>query len=68
MAAEHYRQQAPISEPLYTLDDLARRAKVSQKTLRRLIERGELRSVRVGTQIRVRDLDWQAYLARSARP
>jgi excisionase family DNA binding protein len=39
--------------PLLTVDETARRLRVSDKTVRRLIGRGELRAIRVGGGIRV---------------
>ena len=53
---------------LYNLTQIAHKAHVSVKTVRRLVERGELKTHRIGTQIRVSEGDWQAYLARSRQP
>jgi excisionase family DNA binding protein len=39
--------------PLLTVDETARRLRVSDKTVRRLIGRGEIRAIRVGGGIRV---------------
>ena len=51
---------------LLTLGDVARLFRVSLSTLRRIIARGELPTVRVGTGVRVRHEDAAAYLAREA--
>ena len=53
---------------LYTLSQIAHKAHVSIKTVRRLISRGELVTHRIGAQIRVSEDDWQAYLARRRQP
>lgn len=57
--------RSPETVELYTLTQIAHKAHVSVKTVRRLIARGELRTHRIGAQIRVSDGDWQAYLAGS---
>jgi excisionase family DNA binding protein len=43
-------ETAPL---FYTVEELAKRWLVSQRTIRRLIENGDLRAIRVGTQLRV---------------
>lgn len=48
---------------LYTVAEIARKGHISVKTVRRLIARGELKTHRIGSQIRVSEPDWQAYLA-----
>lgn len=53
---------------LYTLTQIASKARVSDKTIRRLVDRGEIKIHRIGTQIRVSEDDWRAYLARSRQP
>ena len=53
---------------LYSLTQIAHKAHVSVRTVRRLVERGELKTHRIGAQIRVSEGDWQAYLARSRQP
>lgn len=53
---------------LYTLTQIASKARVSVKTIRRLVDRGEIKIHRIGTQIRVSEDDWRAYLARSRQP
>jgi excisionase family DNA binding protein len=39
--------------PFLTVEQLADRWQVSERTVRRMIERGELRALRVGPQLRV---------------
>ncbi len=56
---------AGVNSDLYTLQQIGRKARVSPKTLRRLVARGELPTHRIGAQIRVSEADWQAFLARS---
>lgn len=52
----------PMGELLYTVKEIARKGKISEKTARRLIARGDLPSHRIGTQIRISEADWQAFL------
>ena len=47
---------------LFTIAEIAQRGKVSPKTIRRLIDRGELKSRRISTRVRISGADWQAYL------
>ena len=52
------RRQAPADHPrtgrpYWTIDALATHWAVSARTVRRLIERGELRAIRVGGQLRI---------------
>ncbi len=65
----HTSSKPPVPPPtdtdLYTLAQIARKGKVSVKTVRRLVDRGELKRHRIGAQIRVSDTDWRAFLARS---
>ena len=58
----------PETIELYTLTQIAHKAHVSVKTVRRLVARGELQTHRIGAQIRVSEGDWQAYLARNRQP
>lgn len=55
------------SDTLYTPRELAFNAKVSIKTIRRLIERKTLRSYRIGNQLRISEADWKAYLEGDAQ-
>jgi excisionase family DNA binding protein len=50
--------------PLLRPVDVAELLNVSRKTAYRLIERGELSAVRIGTSVRVRPEDLAAYLER----
>jgi excisionase family DNA binding protein len=52
------------SVQLLTVQDVARLLAVSPSTVRRLTQRGELESVRVGVSVRYRNTDIQAYLNR----
>ena len=49
------------SESLLTLRDLAARWKVSLKSVRRIVARGELKVHRIGAQIRVSSEDAATY-------
>ena len=51
-------------EPLLTLPDAADTLRVSTRTVRRLIARGELPVLRVGRQLRLADAGLAAYLRR----
>jgi excisionase family DNA binding protein len=51
---------------LYTIKETARQLASSEKTVRRLIERGALRSHNVGRSIRIDHRDLAAYLAGNA--
>jgi excisionase family DNA binding protein len=51
-------------ETLLTLEEVAKRLSVSVQTVRRLITDGELRSVRIRFQLRVRPSDLQDYIDR----
>jgi excisionase family DNA binding protein len=52
------------AEPLLDLDAVATRLGVSSKTVRRLIDRGELAVHRIGRLLRVSEMDLQSYVAR----
>jgi excisionase family DNA binding protein len=54
------------SRRLYTIDEVAEVLKVSHSTVRRLIDSGHLKSVRIGGQIRIRQKDLDDYVASSA--
>jgi excisionase family DNA binding protein len=47
----------------FTLEELAERWGVSVRTLRRLVRRGELKTHRIGTQLRVSEEDVRAFEA-----
>ena len=58
----------PADTDLYSLTQIARKAKVSVKTVRRLVTAGALKTHRIGAQLRVSEGDWRAYMARSRQP
>lgn len=49
-------------DQLLTLQQVADRLQVSISTVRRLIDAGELRTVRIGRNLRVRPEDLRAYI------
>ena len=51
----------PESSPFYTVKQVAERRQCSEKTVRRLIARGELVAHRFGSQIRISEADLAAY-------
>jgi excisionase family DNA binding protein len=60
--------RSTLAEPLLPLAEVARRLSVSPRTVRRLVDAGELSSFRVGGQVRIESAALAAYLARRARP
>jgi excisionase family DNA binding protein len=48
---------------LYTVNELAQVLKVSVRTLRREMDEGELKFIKIRGRIRIREEDVQAYLA-----
>lgn len=52
-----------MPESNFPLDELASAGSVSVLTLRREIARGHLVAVRIGTQLRVSESEWNRYLA-----
>lgn len=69
MAQQKYSNgKPPTTEALFTVSQIAHKAHISIKTVRRLIDRGELKTHRIGSQIRVSEPDWQAYLAEVRQP
>jgi excisionase family DNA binding protein len=48
--------------PLLTVAETADRLRISEKTVRRLIDRGELPSLRVGVQIRIDQSELESWL------
>lgn len=50
---------------LLTVDDVADQLRVSTKTVRRLIERGDLPECRIGHSVRVLDQDLTQYIHRN---
>ena len=59
----HLRNVATL--PLLKIDDVARRLNVSRATTYRLLNRGELRAVRVGGQLRVDPAELEQWLRTS---
>jgi excisionase family DNA binding protein len=55
-----------VNEPAISIQRLAERLDVSQRTARRIIRAGGLRAHRIGRQWRVFEGDLQAYLARQS--
>jgi len=49
-------------EELFTVEEVAERLKLSQKTIRRLIERGDLPAIRFDRVIRIKQADLEAFL------
>ena len=49
-------------DQLLTLQQVAERLQVSMSTVRRLVDAGKLRSVRIGRNLRVRPEDLAAYI------
>lgn len=49
-----------------TISDAAKSLQVATKTVRRLIERGELRAYKVGHQVRIRPADLERCMKRIA--
>jgi excisionase family DNA binding protein len=54
----------PAVEPLYTIGQSAEALQCSEKTVRRLIERGELHVVRLGTAVRIAPAALRELIAR----
>jgi excisionase family DNA binding protein len=52
---------------LYSISTVADRLDVSPDTVRRLIERGELTAIRIGSNIRVDAAELEAFLERQRR-
>lgn len=50
------------NDQLLTLQQVADRLQVSMSTVRRLLDAGKLRSVRIGRNLRVRPEDLAAYI------
>ena len=51
---------------LYTLEEVAKILRVSEATVRRLIKNRQLKSIRVGIQLRVRKEDLDQFLMQSS--
>jgi excisionase family DNA binding protein len=58
---------SPAPQPAYTWTEVATRLRVSRDTIRREVEAGHLRSIRVGHHAwRILDADLDAYIAERA--
>ena len=55
--------QTPEQPPLQSISTIAQRLDVSEKSVRRYIERGLLRAYKIGGQIRISEEDLMAFLA-----
>jgi excisionase family DNA binding protein len=55
--------QTPEQPPLQSISTIAQRLDVSEKSVRRYIERGLLRAYKIGGQIRIAEEDLMAFLA-----
>jgi excisionase family DNA binding protein len=53
-----------MPEVLYTLDEVAAMLKVSIKTVRRLIDDGKLKAIKIRGQLRIKQSDLDDYLSR----
>ena len=56
----------PSEDRLLTVREVAARMRVSNMTVYRLIQAGDLRATRVGRSYRLRQGDVESYLSRSA--
>jgi excisionase family DNA binding protein len=52
-------------QQMYTLKEVAKILRVSEQTVRRLINEGKLSSIRVGIQIRITQSSLDAYLSQA---
>lgn len=53
-----------MPDKVYTVEEVAGILRVSEATVRNLIERGELKAFRAGNQWRIREKDLEAYMNR----
>ena len=58
-----HRQAAQAAAPLLTVQAVAERLNVCDRTVRRLIKAGALKALRVGRSLRVSEADFQAYVS-----
>jgi excisionase family DNA binding protein len=56
-----------VQEQVYSIDEAARILKVNPKTIRRMIERGEIRSHKVGRQHRIPRSEIEKFLSGEAQ-
>lgn len=60
------RAKPPPAPAFLTVAELAARWKVSERTVRRMVERGSLRGIRIGPQLRILIEAIERYEARHA--
>jgi excisionase family DNA binding protein len=58
----------PTLEPLLTVRSVCELLAVSRQTVYRIVEKGDMRPVRVGERLRFRRADIEAYLERNREP
>jgi excisionase family DNA binding protein len=66
LGSNRARTYVPSEDRLLTVQEVAARMRVSNMTVYRLIQAGDLRATRVGRSYRLRQGDVEAYLSRSA--
>jgi excisionase family DNA binding protein len=54
-----------MNERSYRISELSAKVSISKKTIWNWVHLGKLNSVKVGCTYRIRDEDWQAFLADS---
>ena len=57
----------PLDKDVYTLTELAKYLKTSERTLKREVESGHLEAFRIGSRLRFRREAVEAYMSRGAR-
>lgn len=63
-----YKNPVAAPEPLLTLEEAAARTGTTPRLIRRLVERRELPSVKVGRYVRIAPRDLESYIAAQTRP
>jgi excisionase family DNA binding protein len=66
LGSNRARTYVPSEDRLLTVQEVAERMRVSNMTVYRLIQAGDLRATRVGRSYRLREGDVETYLSRSA--
>lgn len=56
-----------MAEYLLNKTEVADRCSVSHRTITRLIENGQIKALKIGSQVRIREADLAAYVARQAK-
>ena len=51
-----------MPEQLLTVKEIAVLSRMAEMTLRKLIWSGEIRSIRIGRSVRVRESDWNTWI------